>query len=535
LGVVGYGLTPVGAIQVSHVSWHLPGGRLLLDDVGFQVNDGDHTSLIGANGAGKTSLLRLITGDATGYEGTISITGRLGVMRQLVGSIRDETTVRDFFLSLSEPRVIAAADALAKGEVNMMEDPMAYAEALGTWGEAGGYEAEVYWDATAQRSLGQGMDQIGSRRLATFSGGEQKRLALEFLLRGDHDVLILDEPDNFLDIPGKRWLEAEIQASTKTILFVSHDRELLAAAATKMVTVETFGAWTHHAGFVTYHEARKALLDKMEKDRAQYEDERLKLVEYVKLMRIRSKQSMSFAPKLAAAESKLRQFDLKTPEPPEEVREQRVKMQLRGARTGKKAVMIEKLELNGLTDPFDTEFWFGDRVAVLGANGAGKSHFLRLIAGDPSVSYEGSYRLGAGVVAGHFNQTHDQPELKGRILLDILATRGEMRAAAVGRLRRYGLGNQQEQEFETLSGGQQARFQILLLELGGVTLLLLDEPTDNLDLVSAEALEDALTEFEGTIVTVTHDRWFLRNFDRFIVFNDDCSVSDLLEAPEMYR
>jgi ATPase subunit of ABC transporter with duplicated ATPase domains len=139
------------------------------------------------------------------------------------------------------------------------------------------------------------------------------------------------------------------------------------------------------------------------------------------------------------------------------------------------------------------------------------------------------------VVAGHFNQTHDQPELKGRILLDILATRGEMRAAAVGRLRRYGLGNQQEQEFETLSGGQQARFQILLLELGGVTLLLLDEPTDNLDLVSAEALEDALTEFEGTIVTVTHDRWFLRNFDRFIVFNDDCSVSDLLEAPEMYR
>jgi ATPase subunit of ABC transporter with duplicated ATPase domains len=116
-----------------------------------------------------------------------------------------------------------------------------------------------------------------------------------------------------------------------------------------------------------------------------------------------------------------------------------------------------------------------------------------------------------------------------------LAEHNQIRAAAMGRLRRYGLSKQAEQEFETLSGGQQARFQILLLELEGATLLLLDEPTDNLDIMSAEALEDALTEFEGTIVTVTHDRWFLKNFDRFIVFNEDCSVSDLLEAPPLYR
>jgi ATPase subunit of ABC transporter with duplicated ATPase domains len=197
--------------------------------------------------------------------------------------------------------------------------------------------------------------------------------------------------------------------------------------------------------------------------------------------------------------------------------------------------MIEALELAGLTDAFSTEFWLGDRVAVLGANGAGKSHFLRLMAGDQTVVHVGSVRLGASVIAGHFNQTHDQPELRGKILIDILAEHNQIRAAAMGRLRRYGLSKQAEQEFETLSGGQQARFQILLLELEGATLLLLDEPTDNLDIMSAEALEDALTEFEGTIVTVTHDRWFLKNFDRFIVFNEDCSVSDLLEAPPLYR
>ena len=173
----------------------------------------------------------------------------------------------------------------------------------------------------------------------------------------------------------------------------------------------------------------------------------------------------------------------------------------------------------------------GRIVAVLGANGAGKSHFLRLLAGDASVRHSGSVRLGARVVPGHFNQTHDQPELHGLTLLEVLARRDVVRGPAMAMLRRYELQGCAEQLFETLSGGQQARFQILLLEIGGTTLLLLDEPTDNLDLVSAEALEHALAEFEGTVVAVTHDRWFLRGFERFLVFEEDCTVRDLLEPP----
>ena len=150
-------------------------------------------------------------------------------------------------------------------------------------------------------------------------------------------------------------------------------------------------------------------------------------------------------------------------------------------------------------------------------------------------SHDGALRLGAGVVPGSFRQTHDHPELTGRTLLDILERHDVVRGPAMGMLRRYELQRCAEQPFETLSGGQQARFQILLLELAGATLLLLDEPTDNLDLVSAEALEAGLASFEGTVVAVTHDRWFLRGFDRFVVFDDDCSVSDLLEPPALYR
>jgi ATPase subunit of ABC transporter with duplicated ATPase domains len=214
-------------------------------------------------------------------------------------------------------------------------------------------------------------------------------------------------------------------------------------------------------------------------------------------------------------------------------------MRLRGGRTGKRAVVVEALELTGLMRPFDLEVWYGDRVAVLGSNGSGKSHFLRLLAAggsDPDVEHRpvhdtpvapvphtGTARLGARVRPGWFAQTHEHPELVGRTLLDVL-WRGDAHRRGMGReeasraLDRYELAHAAEQTFETLSGGQQARLQILLLELSGATLLLLDEPTDNLDVMSAEALEEGLAAFDGTVVAVTHDRWFARGFDRFLVF-----------------
>jgi ATPase subunit of ABC transporter with duplicated ATPase domains len=192
---------------------------------------------------------------------------------------------------------------------------------------------------------------------------------------------------------------------------------------------------------------------------------------------------------------------------------------------------------------------------VLGSNGSGKSHFLRLLARggtDPDVEHRpvedapiepvrhrGKAKLGARVRPGWFVQTHAHPELVGRTLLDILhrgegspdgrGRAGMGREAASRVLDRYELAHAAEQTFESLSGGQQARFQILLLELSGATLLLLDEPTDNLDVQSAEALEAGLESFEGTVVAVTHDRWFARGFDRYLVYGAN---GDVYESPE---
>jgi ATPase subunit of ABC transporter with duplicated ATPase domains len=231
----------------------------------------------------------------------------------------------------------------------------------------------------------------------------------------------------------------------------------------------------------------------------------------------------AMASRYQAAVTRLRKFEEAGP-PELAPKEQNVKMRLRGGRTGKRAVICEQLELTGLMRPFDLEVWYGERVAVLGSNGSGKSHYLRLLAGD-EVAHSGVARLGARVVPGMFAQTHARPDLAGRTPLEILMTEHALLInEAMSALSRYELTGCARQPFATLSGGQQARLQILLLELGGSTLLLLDEPTDNLDLASAEALQDGLELYSGTVLAVTHDRWFAKSFDRFLVFGADGEV-----------
>jgi ATPase subunit of ABC transporter with duplicated ATPase domains len=505
--------------------------------VSFRVGDGVRAALVGENGAGKTTLLRIIAGDLAPESGAVTVSGGLGVMRQFIGSVRDDTTVQRFLVDLAPPAVRDAWEVVEAAELTLMESDdepaqLAYAAALGQWGDAGGYDAEVVWDTVTVAALGVPYDRCKYRELSTLSGGEQKRLALEALLRGPDQVLLLDEPDNYLDVPGKRWLEDRLRETRKTVLFVSHDRELLSRVADRVVTVEGGTAWVHGGGFGTYAEARAARHERLAELRRRWEEEHQRLVELVRTLQQQAKNSPDMASRYAAAQTRLAKFEAAGP-PPDKPPEQKVAMRLRGGRTGVRAVMAEQLELTGLMRPFDLEIWYGDRVGVLGANGAGKSHFLRLLAG-ADVPHTGGWRLGARVVPGFFAQTHAHPEWQDRTPVDLLwhgepGRPGVDRGRAMAALRRYGLADQGDQPFRTLSGGQQARFQILLLELSGATLLLLDEPTDNLDVVSAEALEEALAGFDGTVLAVTHDRWFARSFDRFLVFGADGRVYETAE------
>jgi ATPase subunit of ABC transporter with duplicated ATPase domains len=459
------------------------------------------------------------------------------VMRQFIGSVRDETTVQRFLIDLAPPAVRQAWYDVEAAELAMMEaddEPaqMAYANALGHWGDVGGYDVEVTWDTVTVAALGVPYDNCKYRELASLSGGEQKRLALECLLRGPDQVLLLDEPDNYLDVPGKRWLEERLIETRKTVLFVSHDRELLSRVADRVVTVEGGGAWVHGGDFAGYPSARTARHERMAERRLRWDEEHQRLLDLVRTLQQQAKNSPAMTSTYHAMQTRLAKFEA-AGAPPAPPSEQQVTMRLRGGRTGVRVLVAEELELTGLMRPFDLEVDYGDRVAVLGSNGAGKSHFLRLLAGQ-DVAHTGTWRLGARVVPGFFAQTHAHPEWADRTLVDLLwhgepGRPGVDRGRAMATLRRYGLAAQGDQLFRSLSGGQQARFQVLLLELSGATLLLLDEPTDNLDVLSAESLEEALGAFDGTVVAVTHDRWFARTFDRFLVFGAGGKV---YEAPE---
>jgi ATPase subunit of ABC transporter with duplicated ATPase domains len=521
---------------VAHVSHVLPDGRTLLDDVSFRIGEGLTAALVGPNGAGKTTLLRMVAGDISPQSGTVTASGGLGVMRQFIGTNQGHTEtpeVRDLLLSVSAPQVRQAAARLDAAELAMMErdderTQLRYASALAEWGEAGGYEAEVHWDECTVAALGIPYDQCRWRAVSTLSGGEQKRLVLESLLRGPDGVLLLDEPDNYLDVPGKRWLEQQLAATAKTVLLVSHDRELLAACAQRIVTVEDRHVWVHGGGFAGYAKARADRISRLEELRRRWDEEHDKLKELVRNMRQKASYNSDMASRLQAAVTRLRRFEDEGP-PQLAPKEQNVTMRLRGGRTGKRAVVCENLSLTGNTKSFGTEIWFDDRVAVLGGNGSGKSTFLRLLAGE-QVPHEGQARLGARVVPGFFAQTHARPDLDGRSPVEILMTEHALGISeAMSALARYELQTCARQPFGTLSGGQQARLQILLLELAGSTLLLLDEPTDNLDLPSAEALQQGLETYQGTVIVVTHDRWFAKSFERFLVFTSDGHVREATE------
>ncbi|GLW71314.1 ABC transporter ATP-binding protein [Kitasatospora phosalacinea] len=540
----------MGHVEISHLEYYLPDGRVLFDDASFRVGEGAAVALVGANGAGKTTLLRMIAGDTQPHGGSVTVSGGLGVMRQFVGTTGRESTeeapgalpadasVRDLLVSVAPKRIADAARAVDAAELAMIaqddeKSQMAYAQALSDWSDAGGYEYEADWDVCTVAALGVPFERAQWRGLNTLSGGEQKRLVLEALLRGPDEVLLLDEPDNYLDVPGKRWLEEAIRATNKTVLYISHDRELLSRTAEKIIAVESgatgSSVWVHGGGFDTFHEARKARFERFEELRRRWDEEHAKLKKLVVTLRQAAAVSHEMASRYAAAQTRLKKFeDAGPPEAPP--REQSITMRLKGGRTGVRAFTMQGLELTGLMKPFDLEVFYGERVAVLGSNGSGKSHFLRLLAGDETVEHGGSWKLGARVVPGHFRQTHAHPELLGRTVRSIVEEEHALsRGAAMSALRRYELDRQEEQKFESLSGGQQARLMILKLELSGSTALLLDEPTDNLDLESAEALQQGLEAFDGTVLCVTHDRWFARSFDRFLVFGSDGRV---YEAPE---
>jgi ATPase subunit of ABC transporter with duplicated ATPase domains len=528
-------------VSVSHLGYAHPGGDELFSEVSFKLAPGAHAGLVGVNGVGKSTLLRILAGQLEASEGETAYGGRLLFMAQDVGVDGGEQTVRELLLSLApEPlrraggAIVAAEDELTAPGGDAGAAGIALGEAIADWSTLGGYELEAQWDVSCRRIARTRVDALADRPAVTLSGGERKQLVLDVLLRSDADVLLLDEPDNFLDVPAKLELERAIRESRKTIVMISHDREVLTGAVTQIVTLEGHGAWVHGSGYATYPEARRARHARMGDAVKRWREEEKRLREQVRLWKERAKYSDVLAPRANAMETRWKRFVELGP-PPAPVLDQAITVRIRGGDSARIVLALRDLGIrspNGdgqLVRPFSDEIHFGERVGVIGPNGGGKTALMLTLAAAREQDGPRELRIGPRVSSGLFTQLQSHPAWSGRSVLEIACDHVNGIQGAMGALARYGLADAARRPYDVLSGGQKARLEVLVLELDGHNLLLLDEPTDNLDIDSSEALEAALDSFTGTVVAVSHDRAFLRVMDRYLMVLHDGSVVALPE------
>ena len=515
----------MSSIVVSELEYAPPGADSLFFDVSFGVAPGEHAALVGANGVGKSTILRILSGEVEADAGEFALGGSVLTMTQDVGMSRPTDTLREMLIEVAPPALRTAGRALVAAERGLLDgsgDGMGYATALNDWGDLGGYELEMQWEAAARRSVKTAVDDFSVRLVSELSGGERKRLVLDLLLTSGADVLLLDEPDNYLDIPTRGWLEEQIRSCKSTILMVSHDRTMLERVATKIVMIEGSGCWVHGGSYATFPEAREKRQELLGDGVKRWKDEERRLFHHMKIMKQRAALNFKNATKANAAETRWEKFVAAGP-PPAPAPNPQIYVRLRGADSARRVVQIDAVSMGDLFLPFSEEVHFGERIGLIGPNGTGKSHLLAALAGTVLPDF-GTIGYGPRTSVGVFTQINDRADFRNRQCVDIVRDRIFDDEKSMKSLARYGLVGNARQEFQTLSGGQKARLEILCLELEGHNVLLLDEPTDNLDVESSEALEQALDGFVGTVVAVSHDRTFLSKFDRFLMITDDGEV-----------
>ncbi|MDQ4099544.1 MAG: ATP-binding cassette domain-containing protein [Chloroflexota bacterium] len=508
------------------------GDELILDSVSFSLNRGDRIGLVGPNGAGKTTLLAMIAGELDPDGGAVARDKRLriGYLRQgfadlPAGTLKDLLDIPTDGLLTAGQALERATAALAEVERDPNETTAAYEAALDRFNAAGGYVAQDRLTALLDR-LGLPETDL-SRPLATLSGGQKTRAGLAGLLAAEPDLLLLDEPTNHLDLEALDWLGGFLAAYDGALLVVSHDRGFLDRVATSIYELDAVRhSLTVYAGNYSDYVAARHAADVAHGEAYERQQREIARIEHD----IRQMQGIASGiehetihyhyrkvAKKVARTAKVRERKLERLLESEEridkpERQWGLALAFDSGQDGAREVATlagVSVQLGGRPVLRNVDFHLrhGDRVALIGANGAGKSTLIRTLAGELEPE-SGMVRLGAGVQIGHFAQEQGTLD-RDRTVLE------QARSVAPGSeteirtfLHRFLFGGEMvHRRISDLSYGERARLMLALLVLRGATLLLLDEPLNHLDVGAREQFEQALGQFEGTILMVLHDRF----------------------------
>ncbi|HBK4568612.1 TPA: ABC-F family ATP-binding cassette domain-containing protein [Listeria monocytogenes] len=513
-------------LQVQQISKFF-GAEVILDNIKLEVKTGDRIALVGRNGAGKSTLLKIIAGKMSYDGGTISKpkSVEIGYLAQNTG-LESSKTIWDEMLSVFDSLRKMEADLrkmeLRLGEPELYNDPEKYQALMTdydtlqhTFKESGGYtyEAEI-------RSVLNGLrfyPEDYEVEIASLSGGQKTRLALAKLLLAKQDILVLDEPTNHLDIETLAWLETYLQNYHGSLLIVSHDRYFLDKVVNQVYEISRTKIDHYKGNYSSFVNQKQAKLEQMWKEFDKQQKQIAKLEDFVARNIVRA----STTKRAQSRRKQLEKMDvLGRPQGDEKAAHFGFQFE---KQTGKDVLMVDQLSIGYAKDKriasnLTFEMKRQDSLALVGPNGIGKSTLLKTLIRDiPALS--GEFHFGAGVKIGYYDQEQAKLTSNKTVLMELWDDYPELNEVNV----RTTLGNflfsddDVLKNVQSLSGGEKARLALSKLTLLEANVLILDEPTNHLDIESKEVLEAALIDFEGTILFVSHDRYFINRIASKIV------------------
>jgi ATP-binding cassette subfamily F protein 3 len=512
------------------------GGTLVLERVHLQVNENERVGLIGPNGAGKSTLLKIITGRIPADEGIISIpkSARIGYLAQSyevdsAGTVWDE--VMNAFTHLRKQEERLRRMEAEMGSEAVLADTQHYHSLLDqyarlqeTFERDGGYHYEARAKG-ALNWLGLGGFDWTTTPVSSLSGGQKTRLALAKLLLEQPDLLILDEPTNYLDMDALAWLEQTLESYPHAVLVVSHDRYFLDRIVQTVYEINRNQITRYSGNYTDYIRQREEQLAQWEK---QYEEQQAT----IKQMEDFVQRNLARASTTKRAQSRRKALERmeKLDKPPSERKRAAIRFES-GSRTAKEVLVTKGLTAGHRRDqplirPVNLRLERGDRVALIGPNGAGKSTLLKTLAHQiPPLS--GTFHWGSGVALDYYDQEQEDLRMESTVLDEVWDAHPHLNQTQVRSYLGQFLfsGDAVFKWVKDLSGGEKARLSLVKRLLNRSNVLLMDEPTNHLDLESKERLEEALEHFDGTLLFVSHDRYLIKRLANQIWEIRDGTVS----------